>query len=279
MIRYQVKKAEDKKPSANKDLKALERLIEKTKPGWLARAVERIKKIKKEKKYKESSGIWSEISSVYREIQYKKCGFCERLIREDGGELEHFRPKGNVREWPSENDQRTLDALAHLEDFETGGSMEKGYYTLAYAPLNYSMACSHCNSILKRCYFPIAGRRKKRPGQNPAAYAVEKPYLIYPLGVLDDNPEELIEFKGFLPYPVARNEDEHNHRRALVTILLFKLSTDSTLLFERAILIRCLFEDLEKAKAGDADAEKGVSRWKSAWSPYTNCAKSFSRLY
>ena len=58
-------------------------------------------------------------------------------------------------------------------------------------------ACKTCNSRLKANFFPVAGRHSFT-GTNPIQLnRRERPYLIYPLGdVDDDNAEDLIAFEG-----------------------------------------------------------------------------------
>ena len=270
MIRYPV----SSKGTVGADLAELRRRVTRLKPNWLERARKRTDKIAKARCYNESKGIWSEITDVFRKLQNHKCAFCERHVRQSGGTLEHFRPKSKVDAWPMK--EKPLRKLKHLVNLNTGDPMDTGYYKLAYALLNYALACHHCNLILKKCYFPIAGSRKRRAAQDPTRYQAEQPFLIYPIGVLDEDPESLLHFLGIFPFPAEKNAGEYAHRRALITVLLFNLYNDSTLLLERALVIQTLYKALE---GNDPEDQQTVSRMTSGKLAYTNCCKSFIHVY
>lgn len=196
MIRYNISEDE-----------LLER-INAEKSGWLKRAKERTDKFVLAKQYNESSGIWREIKRVYMKLQHNKCAYCERRLADadNGGtiehDVEHYRPKNTVPQWPSERiaEERDLNF-----NFETGKELLKGYYWLAYHAFNYCTSCKKCNSPLKKNYFPIAGSRGN-PVETPKELNdTEKPFLIYPIGDLDEDPEDLITFNGVSPIPKKKN--------------------------------------------------------------------------
>ena len=91
---------------------------------------------------------------------------------------------------------------------------------LAYDPFNYAVACKPCNTVLKANYFPIAGQRR-RAARRPPSRDTERPFLIYPIGDLDDDPEDLIAWRGCHPLPA--NARGFDGLRAMVTIAIFKL--------------------------------------------------------
>ena len=140
--------------------------VERHAPGWLARAQIRTDTFRASRKYEETSSIWSTVKPVFIELQGDgKCCFCERQF-ESGNlgrhelDLEHFRPKGNIKEW--------LDAVPPILDrrrrapvpsntLTTPPAAGTGYYLLSYHLLNYAVACKACNSGLKKDYFPVAG--------------------------------------------------------------------------------------------------------------------------
>jgi hypothetical protein len=220
MIRYPV------------DRDALLEAIEAEVPGWLARARERTDRLRAAGRYEESSGIWSEIKAVFRRLQAQKCAFCERqLAGEPFGaiehDVEHYRPKSSVRKWPPAS-------RAIRYDFDTGDEFETGYYLLAYSVFNYVTACKVCNTPLKSNYFPIAGRRGSATVDNPDRLARERPFLPFPLGDTDSDPEELISFDGILAVPTSPDLVSHEWRRAAVTIDFFALNEREELRRERA---------------------------------------------
>ena len=110
---------------------------------------------------------------------------------------------------------------------------------MAYHHLNYLTACKNCNSIRKKNYFRIAGKRK-RGGRDPADMASEMPYLIYPLSDIDEDPELLIEFVGVYPRP-RRGLNGFGQLRARVTIEVFGLDDED----ERKDLLIDRIETLE----------------------------------
>jgi hypothetical protein len=75
----------------------------------------------------------------------RACGYCARhLPGNDRGDVDHFRPKGNVVEDPTHG----------------------GYWWLAYTFASYVLSCSVCNRTLKRDHFPLI-----RPGARHYRFA------------------------------------------------------------------------------------------------------------
>ena len=149
-----------------------------------------------------------------------KCCFCERKF-ESGNlgryelDIEHFRPKGSIGNWPCP--QSLIDDGVTLT---TPPEANNGYYLLSYNLLNYAVACKPCNSGLKKRYFPIAGAYDA-DGDDPTEMTAEQPWLIYPIGSLDVDPEDVITFHGFLPQSNAAHP--FLMLRGLVTIAFFGL--------------------------------------------------------
>jgi hypothetical protein len=262
---------------------ALEKLVETEAPGWLKKAAERTVQFKKDGYYSEKKGIWSAVKPVYMRLQGEsKCAYCERKLESENfgkGEqdVEHFRPKKNVRPWKLPKSLEKLGVTLRPPDPAAGG-----YHLLAYHLLNYCAACKPCNSALKSDCFPIAGKYQTK-GTDPAKLATEKPLLIYPLGGFDDDPEELIRFHGISPQAVAKSG--HKQHRALVTIEFFKLDDEAkrkNLMRERAFIIVSLFPQLKKASASGPDANEArdfVRLCTAATAPHANCARSFLHLF
>ena len=256
--------------------------IEKFKPGWLARAKTRTKKFGELKTYREASSIWSEIKPVYMNLQNNKCGYCERLLEDPEygkieHDLEHYRPKGEVAAWPP----KTLREKRNLVfDFPLGRAWSSGYYLLAYAPFNYLTACKPCNSALKSSYFPIAGRRGPQ-ANDPKRLKPEKPYLIYPLGSLDTDPESLIGYYGYRAVPLEP-DDRDSFRRARITIDFFDLNRGS-LVWARALKLRDLYVAFRLREMGNADdvvvADETISYLLSPQASHTGCLRAFSKVF
>jgi hypothetical protein len=263
----------------------LEPLIEAEASGWLQKAKDRTETFRTQGFYEESSSIWSEVKAVYMRLQGEgKCAYCERKLEsvELGKveqDVEHFRPKSNVRVWKMS--KSLVDAgVVQTKPADDGG----GYYLLPYNIFNYAAACKPCNSVLKKDYFPIAGNYDPK-GEDPRKLKKEKPFLLYPIGDFDDQPETVIKFHGVSPQPAAASG--HKRHRALVTIEFFKLDDSSkrkNLYRERAMVIVVLHPQLKKAATGGNSAEAVQARqivegFTSSKSAHANCARSFKRLF
>jgi hypothetical protein len=262
----------------------LEALIEEEAPGWLKRAAERTTNFRLMGFYEEGSSIWSEVKPAYMKLQgNSKCAYCERKLEsvEYGrGEqdVEHFRPKAKIKRW------RVPRSLA-----KEGIAVSEipnpapGYYLLPYHPFNYSASCKPCNSALKKNYFPIASNYNVA-GENPAQMMGEEPYLVFPIGDFDENPENLIRFHGVAPQAVANNA--HRRARALVTIEFFKLDSleRKNLIRERIAIIIALFPHLATVAdnpnpGARLQALQIINLFTSPNASHTNCARSYQRLF
>lgn len=261
----------------------LERLIAKESTTWMADAQAKTQAFRNLKRYKEKKGSWGSIKRAYMLLQYGKCAYCERKVGDDKEsrvehDVEHFRPKGKVRSWPTE---KRAAQLAY--PFTTGEAADNGYYLLAYNISNYAVTCKKCNTTYKSNYFPIAGAARCLDDDAPTALAQEQPFLIYPLGDLDARPEDLITFQGTIAVPVA--DAGHDHDRARVTIDFFKLAVGrDELLRERAVLLKALYwalDDLKETRnpLRRAAARQTVRMALSRKNPHTNCLRSFFMLY
>jgi hypothetical protein len=271
MIRYPITKTQ------------LENLIAAEDATWLQRAKDRTNGFRAKGFYEESNSIWSEIKPVYMRLQGMKCAYCERELEsvkkgKVEQDVEHFRPKGNVKAWKAPK-KLTDDGIAITAAPATG----KGYHLLPYHPLNYAAACKPCNSTLKKDYFPIGGDYAL-DADDPASLASEDHYLIYPISDIDEDPETVIAFRGLSPHPVA--DSGHGRHRALVTIEFFKLDDPGArknLYRDRAILIMALFPLLKETKAGTsagkAKARATVDSFLKPQLRHLNCARNFRRLF
>lgn len=269
MIRYPITKQQ------------LTALIDAEKPDWRTRADVRTEGFRTAGAYKEDSNIWGEIKAVYMRIQGNKCAYCERELEgEDVGkvehDVEHFRPKSNVKPWSPKK-------LTDLGIAFTAPEKGKGYHLLPYHFFNYAVACKPCNSTLKSDRFPVGGPYNLT-GEDPAKLKSEKQYLLFPIGDIDDDPETIIEFQGTSPKPVAKTGKKRN--RALVTIEFFKLDDPVRRKFlyrDRAYVITALYTLLKETTEGTT-AERNAAKAEvdNLLTPalrHLNCARSFKRLF
>ena len=225
--------------------------------------------------------LWGRVKQVYMDLQCSKCCFCEKPLEgKIEQDVEHFRPKTEVKPW-------TIPAALVAEGVTVRqpaqGSVEPGYYRLAYEPFNYAMACKTCNSTLKGNFFPVEGTRATT-STDPTTMASERALLIYPIGSVDHNPEALISFRGLSPVP--RHKSGFKRRRALVTIAVFRLDdTERRTLYKcRAYLVRELFLELEGRRKTNKAAKKQehqefIDILTADTSPFTNCLRAFVELY
>jgi hypothetical protein len=112
----------------------------------------------------------------------------------------------------------------------------------------------------------------------------EKAYLIYPISDIDDDPEDLIEFRGLSPQ--AKLNRGFGRKRALVTIELFQLDDIDCrpYLYKRRAekvwwLYKCLKQMDEGIAAERLEAQIVADHYSSPMSEHTNCLRSFRRLY
>jgi len=104
-----------------------------------------------------------------KQIYHEKCAFCESYIKNEVGDIEHFRPKNS-----NENQAKKCDKTY-------------SYYWLAFSWDNLLPCCSRCNGKKSNC-FDIEGNRAKYDGEELAdlhnkleAYSIEeKPKLLHP---------------------------------------------------------------------------------------------------
>jgi hypothetical protein len=263
----------------------LKKRIEKARPGWLAAAAKRTQHFAEVGDFDEpaAQSIWGDIKEVFMQLQHSKCAYCEsRRESEDYGtiehDVEHFRPKSSVQKW-----QPPVGFARPDLPFGTPEDSALGYHLIPYQPLNYATSCKVCNTICKGDRFPTAAPRDLKLA-DPAKGAKEKPYLLYPIGSTDTNPEELITFNGVSP--VAKKAGGFDRDRALVVIEFFKLGDPKrkSLFRRRAEVIATLFLLLEAAKnaANPVDKQlygKLLDGLTQDAAEHANCARSFVRLY
>jgi hypothetical protein len=123
---------------------------------------------------------WSRYKASFAEAQHGKCGYCEHdVIGGFPGDVEHFRPKGEVwalsdnpDEWGQERPwSASVEGRKHI----TLSGL--GYWWLAYDWNNWLLSCSACNAAWKGSFFPVASDARALP---PDPQANEEPLLLNP---------------------------------------------------------------------------------------------------
>jgi len=113
--------------------------------------------------------------------QNEKCCFCESSVTHvSSGHIEHFRPKGGVRQ----------SADAPLE--------KPGYFWLAYEWTNLLFSCELCNSRFKKNLFPLV-RPDQRACDPAADLAREEPLFLDPSS---EDPTIHIGYREEYPYAI-----------------------------------------------------------------------------
>lgn len=254
----------------------LETLVDAEDPQWRRKAGEVTNTMKKGRRFIEGPS-WSKIKNAYRAIQYNKCAYCERLLPGPTGgstehDVEHFRPKNVLKDWKPAKDF----------DFPIRSGRAEGYYWLAYNLENYCTSCKTCNSELKSNCFPIEGIASKLHDNDIARVNMrEKPFLPYPIGRLDDDPETILTFEGLAPIPVRRSG--RKHRRARVLIRFFNLDLREELIQERAIIICSVWRLLKDLASDDAEnaetARAEIEMFSAPNASHCNFARAYVRLF
>lgn len=252
-------------------------------PRWLDKAAVRKAFYRKHGGYVAGKDFWGDIKQIYIDLQHEKCAYCEirlagKVLSSKVHEVEHFRPKSRVSTWPPASGK---GAVGFVPPCRVGKPSVRGYYLLAYHPLNFVIACTRCNSTLKADCFPVRGRRATRAA-NPGTARSEDPLLIYPLGDQDRDPAQLIGFDGVLAVPRHPHGDERD--RALVTIAFFQLNHED-LTTRRARLIGALWLTLRTAGTPGLDPElrrlhqQAIASAVAGRGEFAACTRDFVALY
>ncbi|MGN7713714.1 hypothetical protein [Agrobacterium radiobacter] len=254
---------------------ALEKAIDAVAPRWRARAQDYTSQLYTLGKFEKGSLDWGDVKAAFMDVQHDKCIFCERKYEtpQHGKielDIEHFRPKNAVTLWPSTSATKTYDFPF--------GPVGSGYYWLAYDHRNYAVSCKICNSTCKSNYFPIAGIRGADQ-ETLDELASEEPYLCYPLGSGDKDPEELVTFNATVAIPAAPGG--HDRRRGQVIIDLFELNKRDELHGQRAAMISLFGMALRLKHAGIATPKelKIIDLMDAPFIPHAGCVRAFKRVY
>ncbi len=158
------------------------------------------------------------------------------------------------------------------------GSAGEGYYWLAYDLRNYTASCKVCNSTFKASFFPVLNERAFAP--RPIAELQEEGALLcYPLGDLDEDPENLITY--LFTTAVPRQLEGPLNLRARVIIDFFGLNKRDHLHRQRARMIGAVGGLLSARDAGQASENllQVLDLMEGAHIPHAACVRAFIRLW
>jgi uncharacterized protein (TIGR02646 family) len=117
-------------------------------------------------------------------MQHEKCAFCEaKPLHVSDGDVEHFRPKGGVRQADTDPLQRP------------------GYYWLAYDWDNLMFSCERCNRRHKKNLFPLVDPAR-RARTHRDSVANEAPVFVDPSA---EDPEPYITYRDHVPVAIGGN--------------------------------------------------------------------------
>lgn len=163
-----------------------------------------------------NNGIKPKFTELYKEMKYyyyingkspfwNKCAYCERNIRNQYGDIEHYRPKGRV----TDVNNKLIKRIVGLNKEE-----HPGYYWLAYEFTNLLPSCITCNrptNIINGAKKKQIGKWDKFPVKDIRAWEVgtegnEEPLLINPL--VDDPSEHFVydTTKGIIGWKTKEGE-------------------------------------------------------------------------
>lgn len=133
-----------------------------------------------EKKFEIDRAIYGDknVKESLMRLQFNKCCYCENRINTSYGDVEHFRPKGSVRQ------------------ICKSGRRYPGYYWLSYDWMNLYYSCEQCNRSYKKDLFPLVDDCE-RVRDHHGNLDRERPLLVDPGGVED--PRDHIRFHQEIP--------------------------------------------------------------------------------
>lgn len=152
--------------------------------------------------------IWSSLKGSLQALSYNKCWYCESIDPRSDNAVDHYRPKGNVKDSQPPHD---------------------GYWWLAFSPGNYRFSCMYCNSIRKsgatsggkHDYFPLWDETVRARSEQDDLDE-EMPLLLDPTSPLD---VRLISFDDDGRVGPAYDESKpREHRMAKESILRYHLN-------------------------------------------------------
>ena len=252
------------------------------KAGWLTLAATQQAAVAQAGKWTNGAfpELWTDVKAVFITLQHSKCAYCETIVGGAAGrvefDVEHYRPKSRVQPW-------AVPALLAAERVAVDAGSPAGYHLLPYAVTNYAVSCKTCNTSYKGDRFPTAAAPAKTSAAASALKA-EKPFLLFPIGSGDADPQTLIGFNGASPFALVKTGARR--QRALVTIAFFGLDDGNRrgdLFKARAGVIlavgMCRQLLTTATASGRAKLEKRLAAFLAPAAQHSACAQAFNRLW
>ena len=189
--------------------------------------------------------LWKndKLQSDFRDYGFNKCWYTEvKLIGQDAN-VDHFRPKAEIKPFKDYNYNRPLQT--------------QGYYWLRREPRNYRLSCTYANRKTgeggKGCYFPLADESEYL---TPAETENEISLLLDPCSADD---VKLLTFIG--NEVAAATTDEYEKTRVEVSAEIYNLR-DSYIKAERGKVWDEVDKTLEEYSSGEISKNACLRRLK-----------------
>ena len=186
--------------------------------------------------------IWGDVKPYFMEAQHRKCGFCEVIITESTGDVEHYRPKNAV--WSLAERGAEQEHLVNIRGRRFNKDFASGYWWLAYSWDNYLVSCPTCNQKWKSALFTVAEQRTSPPAVGDEN--AETPMLMDPFGW--ESPSAHLEFDDLGQVQALANSPIGSD--TIVTCGLDRESLRSSR-FEKAVRAFALLRNLSQAATPD----------------------------
>jgi hypothetical protein len=165
-----------------------------------------------------SSNIWKELKEQLKELSHGKCWYCESSTHRITGDVDHHRPKGQIKHYPPD---RTVPDLP-------------GYWWLAFCWRNFRYSCEICNRLNtdsatgivggKGNYFPLVDPTRRICDEcDYDNLLIEDPLLLDPT-VVNDPPLLTFDLDGTARPACEEQEYPVEYLRAKISIALYHLN-------------------------------------------------------
>lgn len=176
--------------------------------------------------------VWGELKHHLAALfPNEKCWFCESECTRDDNAVEHFRPKGRVKDAQNQH---------------------HGYKWLAFDPTNFRYSCTFCNSRRvnvvggteggKADRFPLMDEGQRVYEEGPCD--AEEPMLLDPCDPVD---WRLLGCKHENGQPCATSSEEAERERAETSIKVYHLHHVPTCNARHAVAVNFI-QDVDEAK-------------------------------